>query len=43
MFIRYVKRLIYSLPMHVFKYQLYLLEQHSNSFEIWSAFLLDLH
>jgi len=33
----------YSLPMHVLKHQLYLLEQHSASFEIWSAIILDLH
>jgi len=29
--------------MHKHKHQLYLLEQHSNSFEIWSAIILDLH
>jgi len=29
--------------MHVLKHQLYLLEQHSESFEIWSANILDLH
>jgi len=28
--------------MHVLKHQWYLLEQHSESFEIWSAFILDL-
>jgi len=29
--------------MHVLKHQLYLLEQHSDSFEIWSALILDIH
>jgi len=29
--------------MHVFKHWLYLLELHSDSFEIWSAIILDLH
>jgi len=29
--------------MNVLKHQLYLLEQHSDSFEIWSATILDLH
>ena len=28
--------------MHVLKHQLYLLEQHSDSFDIWSAIILDL-
>ena len=28
--------------MHILKRQLYLLEQHSDSFEIWSAIILDL-
>jgi len=30
-------------PMHVLKHQLFLLEQYSDSFEIWSAIILDLH
>jgi len=29
--------------MHVLKHQLYLLEQYSESFDIWSAIVLDLH
>jgi len=29
--------------MHVLKHQLYLLEQHSDSFEIWLTIILDLH
>jgi len=29
--------------MHVLKHQLHLLEQHSESFEIWSALILDLN
>jgi len=29
--------------MHVLKHQLYLFEQHSESFYIWSATILDLH
>jgi len=29
--------------MHVLKHYLYLLEQHGDSFEIWSAVILDLH
>jgi len=29
--------------MHVLKHQLYLLEQHSESFELWSEIILDLH
>jgi len=28
--------------MHVLKHHLYLLEQHSDSFDIWSAIILDL-
>ena len=36
---RYVKRRIYSLPVHVHKHQLYLLEQHSESLNIWSAII----
>ena len=28
--------------MHVLKHQMYLLEQHSESFDIWSAIILDL-
>ena len=35
--IRNVKSRIFSLPMHVHKHQLYLLEQHSESFKIWPA------
>jgi len=27
--------------MHEHKHQLYLLEQHSDSFEIWSVIILD--
>ena len=34
-----VKNRIYSLPMHVHTHQLYLLEQHSESFEVWSAII----
>ena len=30
---------IYSLPMNLHKHQLYLLEQHSESFTIWSAII----
>ena len=30
---------IYSLSMNLHKYQLYLLEQHSESFKIWSAII----
>jgi len=30
---RNVKNRIYSLPMHVYKHHLYLLEQHRESFE----------
>jgi len=29
--------------MHVLKHQMYLLEQDSKSFKIWSAIILDLH
>jgi len=29
--------------MHVLKHQLYLLEQRSESFDIWSAIILDLY
>ena len=35
--IRSFKSRIYSLPMHVHKHQVYLLEQHSESFKIWLA------
>ena len=35
--IRNVKSRIYSFPVHVHRYQLYYLEQHSKSFNIWSA------
>ena len=38
-FIRDVKSRIYSLPMNLHKHQLYLLEQHSESFKIWSAII----
>jgi len=38
-FIRNVKSRIYSLPMHVHKRKLYLLEQHSESLTIWSAII----
>jgi len=31
------------LPMHVLKHHLYLLEQHRESGDIWSAIILDLH
>ena len=37
--IRKNKGRIYSLPMHVHKHKLYLLEQHSKSFDIWSAIM----
>ena len=30
---------MYSLPMNLHKHQLYLLEQHSESFNIWSAII----
>jgi len=29
--------------MYELKHQLYLLEQHSDSFEIWLAIIVDLH
>jgi len=29
--------------MHELKHQLYWLELHSDSFDIWSAIILDLH
>ena len=35
--IRIVQSRIYSLPMNLHKHQLYLLEEHSESFKIWSA------
>ena len=35
--IRNVRRSIYSLPMHIYKHQLYLFEQHSETLTIWSA------
>ena len=40
-FIRSVKRQkhVYSLPVNLHKHQLYLLEQHSESFNIWSAII----
>jgi len=34
-FIRNFKGRIYSLPMNLHKHQLYLLEQHSESFKVW--------
>ena len=34
-----VKGRTYSLPLHVHKHQLYPLEQHSESFKIWSAII----
>jgi len=34
-----LKSKIYSLPMNLHKHQLYLLEQHSESFKIWSAII----
>ena len=37
-FIRDVKNRIYSLPMNLHTHQLYLLEQHSESSKIGSAF-----
>ena len=37
--IRNVKTKIYSLPVHVHKHQFYLLEQHSESLNIWSAII----
>ena len=30
---------MYSLPLYVHTHQVYLLEQHSESFEIWSAII----
>ena len=30
---------LYSLPMNLQKHQLYLLEQHCESFKIWSAII----
>jgi len=38
-FIRDVNNRIYSLPMNLDKHQLYLLEQHSESFKIWSGII----
>jgi len=37
--IRNVKRRIYSLPMNLHKLQLDLLQQHSESFNNWSAII----
>ena len=34
-----LKSKIYSLSMHLHKHQLYYLEQHSESFKIWSAII----
>jgi len=34
-----VKGKIYSLHIHLHKYQLYYLERHSQAFEIWSAII----
>jgi len=36
-FIRNVKNRIFGLPMNLYKQKLYLLKQHSESFEIWLA------
>ena len=36
---RNVKTRIYCLPMNLHKHQLYLLEQHRESFKIWSAII----
>ena len=30
---------MYSLPLYVHNHQVYLLEQHSESFDIWSAII----
>jgi len=38
-FIRNVQGRIYCLPVHVHKHQLFLLEQHSESFKSWSAII----
>jgi len=38
-FIRNVQTRIYSLLINLLKHQLYLLEQHSESFIIWSAII----
>jgi len=38
-FIRDVKNRIYSLSMNLHKHQLRLLEQHSESFKIWSTII----
>ena len=37
--IRNYKSVMYSLPLYVHTHQVYLLEQHSESFEIWSAII----
>ena len=34
-----LKSKIYRLPMNLHKHQLYLLEQHRESFKIWSAII----
>ena len=34
-----LKQNIYSLPMNLHTHQLYLLEQHSESFKIWLAII----
>jgi len=38
-YIRSVNSRIYSLPTNLQKHQLYLFEQHSESFKIWSAII----
>mgnify|MGYP007091344545 CR=1 FL=1 len=38
-FIRIVKSRIYSLPMNLHTHQLYLLQQHSESFKSWSGII----
>ena len=37
--IMHVKSRIYSVSKHVHRHQLYLSEQHSKSFEIWSEII----
>jgi len=38
-FIRNVQSRKYSLPLHLHKHQLYLLEQHIKTVNIWSAII----
>ena len=38
-FIKNVNSRLYSLPMNTYIHQLYLLEQHSESFKSWSAII----